>query len=330
MRVKGFSIIELLIALFIGTLILGGVVATYVSMKVTTRDTLAIGEMQETGRLALSILARDIEQVGFWGTFYEAGFSEENVTMAESVGNPRGDCFGGINNGSFPDRAPSNFRSIYAAVATDNTLNCISNAKKSTEAVQLKFLEGNQLPNVAAMQTNRYYFIADQEQAMFTSGQQRTALPTVNSTLWPYSHHVYYVSEQQVTLRDQTITIPVLSRRRLTVNGGMISETVMEGVEDLRLVFGLDTNADNRVDSYRSTEDMTAADWERLNGILTVQLFILVRALEPDPDLKLANQTYILGSDPDKRVHTFNDNFRRTVFSTTIRLNNMGSILWRL
>ncbi|NOU50636.1 pilus assembly protein PilW [Pseudoalteromonas sp. JBTF-M23] len=328
---KGFSIVELLIALFIGVLILGGVGATYVSMKVTTRDTMVIGEMQETGRLALDILKRDIEQVGFWGTFYEEGFSETNVTMADGIANPRGDCFGGINNGSFPSIDPTNFRSVFATLATSSdVLNCISNAKKNTDVVQFKFLEGKQLAKSSDMASNRYYFIADQEQAIFTSGVQKTALPTINSTLWPYSHHVYYVTEQEVTIRDQKLMIPVLSRKRLTVDGGMRVEVVMEGVEDIRFVFGLDTDADYRVDSYRSTEDMKASDWERLNGILTVQIFVLVRALEPDPDLSLKNRTYTLGSDPDKRVHNVTDNFRRTVFSTTVRLNNMGTIAWRL
>ena len=37
MKQKGFTILEFLISMFIGFLILGGVIATYVSMKATTR-----------------------------------------------------------------------------------------------------------------------------------------------------------------------------------------------------------------------------------------------------------------------------------------------------
>jgi type IV pilus assembly protein PilW len=75
---------------------------------------------------------------------------------------------------------------------------------------------------------------------------------------------------------------------------------------------------------------MTAELWENTNGILTIQVFLLVRALEQDADLELTNQTYTLGLDDDRRVHTFTDNFRRTVFTTTIRLNNVGSTAWRM
>jgi type IV pilus assembly protein PilW len=327
MKRTGFSILELMIAMFIGALILGGVVATYVSMKTTTRDTMAIGEMQETGRLALSILQRDIEQIGFWGTFYEGEFTAGNVV---SPPNPAGDCTSGLNNGSFPDNSPSNFRSIFADVSGgSNDISCVSNSVDETDVLQLKFLEGNRI-NVGTpgtIDSSRFYFIAEQEQAEFVSGASPITLPTVNATVWPYSHHVYFLSTERIKINNVERDIPILKRVRLSTSG-MQQETVMEGVEDFRLVFGLDTNEDGRVNTYRSTEDMTPADWERDEGILTVQIYLLVRALEPDPGLQLNSRTYTLGVDPDRRTHIFTDNFRRTVFSTTVRVN--GAISWSI
>lgn len=331
MKQKGFTILEFLISMFIGFLILGGVIATYVSMKATTRDTMAIGELQETGRLTLSILRRDIEQIGFWGTFYEAEFSIDNTT---SVANPDPDCFGGLNNGSFPDTTPTNFRPVYAEVSDGNKmLGCVDDSKENTDVIQVKFLEGRQIIPTPTNKpkTNRYYFIAEQEKAQFISGEDAgNPLPTVNATLWPYSHHVYYINEQDLTINNRRITVPVLMRKRLTVEGGLTTEPIMEGIEDLRMVFGIDSDADNKVDTYRSTENMTAALWENTDGILTVQVFLLVRSLEADADLELTSQTYTLGLDEDKRVHTFTDKIRRTVFTTTIRLNNLGSTAWRM
>ena len=329
MKQKGFTILEFLISMFIGFLILGGVIATYVSMKATTRDTMAIGELQETGRLTLSILRRDIEQIGFWGTFYEAEFSVDN-TVSES--NPDPDCFGGLNNGSFPDTTPTNFRPIFAEVSDGNEmLGCIDDSKEDTNVIQLKFLEGRQMTPETITNTNRYYFIAEQEKAQFITGDAaKNPLPTVNATLWPYSHHVYYINEQTLKINNRDIVVPVLMRKRLTENGGLVTEPIMEGIEDMRMVFGIDSDSDNKVDTYRSTQAMTAELWENTNGILTVQVFLLVRSLEADADLELKSQTYTLGLDDDKRVHTFTDNYRRTVFTTTIRLNNVGSTAWRM
>ncbi|TLX45759.1 pilus assembly protein PilW [Pseudoalteromonas phenolica] len=329
MKQKGFTILEFLISMFIGFLILGGVIATYVSMKATTRDTMAIGELQETGRLTLSILRRDIEQIGFWGTFYEAEFSIDN-TVSES--NPDPDCFGGLNNGSFPDTTPTNFRPVFAEVSDGNEmLGCIDDSKEDTNVIQLKFLEGRQMTPETITNTNRYYFIAEQEKAQFITGDAaKNPLPTVNATLWPYSHHVYYINEQTLKINNRDIVVPVLMRKRLTENGGLVTEPIMEGIEDMRMVFGIDSDSDNKVDTYRSTQDMTSELWENTNGILTVQVFLLVRSLEADADIELKSQTYTLGLDDDKRVHTFTDKYRRTIFTTTIRLNNVGSTAWRM
>ena len=325
MKQKGFTLVEMMISLFIGGLILGGVMFTYIGMKATTKDTMTIGELQESGRLAINIMQRDIEQIGFWGTYYDDSFTSANTT---SLSNPGADCTEGLNNGSFPDLATaSNFRTIYAKVADDSKeLNCVTSPVKGTDIIQLKFLQGDQLTE-SETKADENYFIAEQERAQFKRGEITDS--SANASIWPYSHHVYYISEQTYKVNNKDLTVPALMRKRL-VGGSITTETIMEGVENMRFVFGLDTNSDNRVDTYRSIKSMEHTDWENRKGILTVQVFLLIRALQPDPGIKIKNQTYTLGEDDDKRVLTFTDNFRRTVFTTTIRLNNIGSNLWRI
>ncbi|WP_394184419.1 PilW family protein [Pseudoalteromonas tetraodonis] len=336
MKQAGFTLIEMMISLFIGGLILGGVMFTYIGMKVTTRDTMTIGELQESGRLAINIMQRDIEQVGFWGTYYDDSFTTANTTVTAT--GVAGDCSEGTNNGSFPDlTSSSNFRTIYAKTTTSkDNLNCINDGiipanDKETDILQLKFLQGDpQYDAVAGTNTTSdkiNYFIAEQEQASFVTGKHT---PTnINATIWPYSHHVYYIKEEEYLVNNQEIKVPALRRKRL-VNGKMTSETIMEGVENMRFLFGLDTNSDSRVDTYKSPSTITAAEWENRRGILTVQVFLLIRALQPDPGIKLKNQKYTLGEGAGKRELNFNDNYRRTVFTTTIRLSNVGGNLWKI
>ncbi|MEI8642577.1 hypothetical protein P4S68_22630 [Pseudoalteromonas sp. Hal099] len=59
---------------------------------------MTIGELQESGRLAINIMQRDIEQVGFWGAYYDDSFTAANT---QTLPTPGGDCFEGLNNGSF-------------------------------------------------------------------------------------------------------------------------------------------------------------------------------------------------------------------------------------
>ena len=331
MKQKGFTLVEVMISLFIGGLVLGGVMFTYIGMKVTTKDTMTIGELQESGRLAINIIQRDIEQVGFWGTYYDDSFTAMNTTTLTA---PTNDCFEGLNNGSFPDlTSTSNFRTLYAKTADGaDELNCISDSLQGTDIIQLKFLQGDQLTVEAGAnetQNNENYFVAEQEQARFVRGIVAPSSLSVNATVWPYSHHAYYISEQTYQVNNKNLTVPALMRKRL-VNDEVRTETIMEGVENMRFVFGLDTTNDSRVDTYRSIEKMTPSNWENRKGILTVQVFLLIRALQPDADLSIINQTYTLGEDEDNRELTFTDNFRRTVFTTTIRFNNIGSNLWSI
>ncbi|KPH64717.1 pilus assembly protein PilW [Pseudoalteromonas porphyrae] len=329
MKQHGFTLIEIMISLFIGGLILGGVMFLYVGMKSTTKDTMVIGELQESGRLALSIMKRDIEQIGFWGTFYEDGFTDDNTV---TLPNPTSDCFSGQNNGSFPDNSNTNFRSVFAVEATSALqLSCIKNANFDpvSDILQVKYLEGRQVqPDDST--NKQYYFIAQQEKAEFRRGPIDKNSINGNASVWPYGHHVYYVANQTYEINKQSISVPVLMRKRLTPSGGMITETVMEGVENMRFVFGLDTTSNNRVDTYKSIKNMTASDWENRQGILTVQVFILVRSLLPDYGLKLKSQVYTMGEDADQRIISKSDHFRRTLFTTTIRLNNVGANLWNI
>ncbi len=332
MNQKGFTLVEMMVALFIGGLVLGGVMFTYISMKVTTKDTMTIGELQETGRLALNIMQRDIEQIGFWGTFYEDSFSDENTIVDGSASSPSGDCSAGLNNKSFPDNSVnSNFRTVYAIKSSGGSqLNCIKNANENTDILQIKFLEGLEIEptDTSLNHDGNFYFIAEQEWGEFTRGPANPANP--NATVWRYRHHAYYIAEQSYKFNGQDLNIPVLMRKRLTPAGGMITETIMEGVENMRFLFGLDTNSDSKVDSYRSVESMTASDWESRRAILTVQVFILVRSLQEDANLNQINQTYTLGEDANQRVLVFDDRFRRALFTTTIRLNNIGASQWRI
>lgn len=331
MTIKGFTLIEVMISLFIGSLILGGTMFIYLSMKINTKSTMTLNELQESGRLAMTVMQQDIELVGFWGTFYERSFRLDNTT---SIANPAGDCFSNINNASFPDlTSQSSFQFINATTAQSTIeLECVNNPLSGSDILQVKFLHGQQVSIGSennASQQDKNYFIAEPNQAHFTNTILSTSKLHVNATVWPYNHHVYYISEQTYKVNNNNLTVPVLMRKRL-VGDRITTETILEGVENMRFMFGLDTKNDGRVDSYKSIHDMALNRWGDHENILTIQMFLLVRTLQPDATLKLKNQKYVLGEGLHKRELLFTDSYRRAVFTTTIRLHNMGISSWHI
>jgi len=62
---KGFSLIELMVALTISIVLIGAVVLTYISSTATARDAETLARMQEDVRVASEFLIRDIRNAGF-------------------------------------------------------------------------------------------------------------------------------------------------------------------------------------------------------------------------------------------------------------------------
>ena len=64
---RGLTLVEVMIAMVIGLVLVGGVLQVFASSRQTYRVHDAVSRMQENGRMALEIIARDIRMADFWG-----------------------------------------------------------------------------------------------------------------------------------------------------------------------------------------------------------------------------------------------------------------------
>ncbi|WP_157837668.1 prepilin-type N-terminal cleavage/methylation domain-containing protein [Pseudomonas nitroreducens] len=62
---RGLSLVELLIAMALSLLLMAGVIEVLLSSKQTYHASLALAELQESGRFAFDILAQDLRTAGF-------------------------------------------------------------------------------------------------------------------------------------------------------------------------------------------------------------------------------------------------------------------------
>jgi type IV pilus assembly protein PilW len=63
-RQAGFSLVELMVALTLGLIIVGGVISIFVSNQQAFRSTEALGRLQENARLSFELMAREVRQAG--------------------------------------------------------------------------------------------------------------------------------------------------------------------------------------------------------------------------------------------------------------------------
>ncbi|HEY7886274.1 MAG TPA: prepilin-type N-terminal cleavage/methylation domain-containing protein, partial [Cellvibrionaceae bacterium] len=64
---RGFSLVELMIAITIGLVLMTGVVQMFLSSKTVFSTQQGISRIQETGRMAMEFMAKDIREAGYQG-----------------------------------------------------------------------------------------------------------------------------------------------------------------------------------------------------------------------------------------------------------------------
>lgn len=126
--------------------------------------------------------------------------------------------------------------------------------------------------------------------------------------------YIYYVGKRN----DDPNNPPGLFRRPLDASGANgaaagTPEEVVEGVESMQILYGIDTNNDRVVERYVTANNVT--NW---TSVLSVQVALLMRATEIGDDISGA-VTHVLGG---VNATATNDRRLRQVFNTTIALRN--------
>ena len=339
---SGFTLLEIFVALAIGLVIIGGTLSVFVGMKTTTTETASMGELQENGRFAVSIITDDLLRQNFWGDL-SGNLSFTNLKT--NPGNQAFDCVGGgTSNRSFPE-ALGSFRSIWAQEVTSSTIlgNCITNAAYDSgvafnsyvlqikRAIANPNIENNAAPlalpvTPADLANNRYYIQSNLSSANIFEGDI-AAIPTLaSSRIWEYQHHIYYVREDEIGTSGDTV--PVLMQGRLQANGAtpISFNLLVEGIERINFMFGVDTDDDGVINGYMSAANMQEDWWDSANNtrILAVKLYVLVRSIRQDLNYENDN-VYQMGNES---FDANGDNYRRLLFSSTVSLHNARVESW--
>ena len=317
---RGLTLIELLVALAIGSFLLIGAVTVFLQSSATFRTSNAIGRLQEDARYALDELASDIRMAGYFGLASGAGSIEGRAGLGDAVQLPPGadECgpdwalrlaapVGGADDEWRWGCPPSGDR-----VAGSDTL-VVRRVAPDPAAIPLA-------PETVYLRSARFpgsrLFVGPDLPTDGASAAYRVNRLVVNA---------YYISRS--SSRD-TAGAPVPALRRKSLRGPRIEDDeVLAGVEDMQLQFGVDTDRPGSsgrgvVDRYVYADDplIDAASPAFLPDarILAVRVWLRLRAARPEPGHR-DNRVYAYGG---QRFGPTRDAFRRVVVSKTIFLRN--------
>lgn len=316
---SGMSLVELMVAMVIGLFLTAGVFTMFSMSSSNVTTTSQFNQLQENGRIALAIIERDISQLGFMGDITGTDFIVGTNTNVE-VAALTSDCVGaGLNNATLPDNKPAHFRRLwgYGNTATSEYLSCLDydDVKANTDVLQLKRFLG---PSVLKGDNNAIYAASNSSQVAFFVGENPAAT-IENSRIWEYQHHVYFIA-------DDASGIPILRRKTLTSTGMSNDEQLVEGIENIRFLYGFDNDGDSTPDSFMPAEDVTSLMWdnEGFQRLVAIKAFVLIRTTQEDKSY-INEAIYQLGDKNNANgteLGPFNDHYRRKVMSVTIVLEN--------
>ena len=341
-NVRGLSLIELMIAIGLGMVVVGALLALFVNVTRANNEMSKMNRQIENGRFAIQLLQDDLAHAGFWADFVPP-FEDRNVTTPTDA------------PAAFPDpcKDPASWDAVdrnnligIPAQSDIGTCGVVTSQLADTDALVVRHAEtttgtacGGEVcfqasqcgPEINDAPPKRYVLgtagLTLHKMDCVGTGTPQIMPITAGTTAVTrrYVSNIYYVRDDFTLMRSAFVGDEHLA-----------PQPVIDGIEALRIEYGIDsvgkngaavsyTGAVNRgdgiPDDYVNAGDLTcnsAADCDAAN-IVAVRIHVLARSTEATPGYT-DTKTYVMGGTGD--LGPFNDGFKRHVFTTTVRLVN--------
>lgn len=325
-RQKGISAIELMVGMLLGLILISGAIAIFLASKRSYTEVEQVSALSENAQFAQRLLNNALLHVGFFGEV-----QSNRIELDENLSAVVADCTGAAAAYDLQNY-------IFAAVAdgSGSALGCIDDAVPGSHVLVVKSVIPSPLtdgprenPDVTdplqidgkidtptELQDEQTYVMTNDTMGIMFDGADtqpniKTGGAVPGGVAWVYQYEVFYV---------RAGTIPQLSRKVLKYDAGsmkMETENLVEGVEDLRLRFGLDGagSADGEVDTYTSVAGMSG-NWDQVES---VEVSLLVRSTNQDPSYT-NTKSYSMGGATI--TPTPADHFRRVLITISMSLRN--------
>jgi type IV pilus assembly protein PilW len=316
---RGFSLIELMVALVITLILLAGIGQIFLSSKKSFTIQNALGRQQENGRYVLDTLAQDLRRAGYLG----GALRVEQTTWSLPVATGADTCATGSTDWGRMLKRP-----IYGLNDNATGYNCITNYLKG-DVLVVRYaapweVGGITTPSIVAGRLYVRSNPTDPKKArIFLGGAQPTPLTNDrDAELIAYAYYVRNSSQTTCNYGGANVPVPSLYRVGLNDSGQPTSpEEIASGIEQLQVQYGVDTTGDLSVDQYLdadaiSTDTATTPNW---NQVVSAKVWVLTRAECPETGYTNTN-TYDMGDV--SFTPTATDHYRRQLYQTTVKLRN--------
>ena len=335
---RGFSLVELMVAMTLSLLLMAGALSILYSSKTTYNENDRLARLQESGRTVVEMLLRDARPAGFMGCSrplngdeFSNGLNNSN-SLLWNFGQP---VFGfeatgaGVWDPALDALLPN------ATSGSDALVMRTTRQSQGVFRLNTPVIDTSQPIKVdadagAAIPANTPMIIGDCE------GSSVFMATAFNAGTGEISHDIAAGGGDGNTTASLTRgfvlgaqVIPVQTVAYFVApsgsgNGGSLWQRtgtaapleLVDGVENLQVRYGVDTDNNLQADAYQTAKTVNDANnWGR---VISIELAVLVRSPEETGAI-FDNRVYdLLGTN----VGPFNDRRQRAVFTTTVVLRN--------
>jgi type IV pilus assembly protein PilW len=353
---SGLSLIELMIALSIGLFLVTGIIQLFISSKQTYRLQDNLSQLQENGRFAVDTLSKEIRMAGNYknnninkycntdtkkcndleenpltnflydleiiAQGFEATANSRWIPAIDShIIDPKPDSDIIVirkidqNNGFKLDGFEKNtyiklVNSTASALEAAKIKKCLPALIKSPDGILLFQVGGISSGKIISHAAD-VGCVPDNKTDIFFKGEG-TGFDT--ATLYPFQTFVYYIKNNTNSLYYKAIS-----------NSESNAEELVEGIENIQIVYGIDSNDDKTVNHYLradEVENLSPNKTENWSKVISVRISLLVLSIDDG----LSSQTYNKLPYPFQDIpppdNKTTERRIRKVFTTTIALRS--------
>lgn len=319
----GLTLVELLVSISIGLVVVGALVALYLSTARSYRQLEALGQLQSNARYVFEIMGYDIRMAGnmtcqlpnqakpvnfitnyatqWWSNSDRPLFGQDETTDSNAVG-----------DASFPQTAPGGYGPN--ALRGDTLIVLRANGDDLSPGVVANYNTGTAQPIVlssGSFNIGSLLLLTDCQTtaSLFqmtgnTGGiQHSTALSSpsagaqdlLGAKVLPLSANAYYLRNSGRKYRNSSSFIPSLYRQTLTTSSNAAAtsaEELVSGVTDLQILYGVGTpDVDGTLVITAYTEARHVTDWAH---VLAVRVTVTLES--QDDNVSNESRSFTLGN----------------------------------
>ncbi len=291
---KGLTLVELMIAMVLSLVLVAGVTQIYISTKQTYRLTEAQSRIQENGRFALYVLSRDIRMADFWGCASSssadititnnldtssAGYDSDIHNFSDGVdgtegaaGQPDSITIQGAFNSGIVVETP------YATLPSANIKISTGNGLKQGDIVLVSDCLSGDVFQISNNNPDSGGVVVHNTGSATSPGNSNNlyagSCPGVNahclSKVYKGDASIYKLGVKKFYIGTGASTEPALF---VTENGE--TRELVEGVENMQILYGEDTDGDLTPNYYVDADAVT--DMEQ---VVSVKVSLLLHSME--------------------------------------------------